>query len=131
MQPQEVKLQTDAKGRCVSVASMRQLTGKAPMLPLWSYGFIQSWAQYNNQQESLDELDNYNYEQGLFSTIRFRWDDARRELTIARREGTFPGMLKKRTFNIVLMDAQSADGDRPQRATRTVRYSGKAQTLKL
>ncbi len=78
-----------------------------------------------------DELDNYNYEQGAFSTIRFQWNDANRQLTIAQREGAFPGMLKKRTFNIVLMDAQAAEGDKPQRATRTVRYNGKAQTLKF
>jgi alpha-D-xyloside xylohydrolase len=35
----------------------------------------------------------------LFSPIR--WDDARHTLTIGTRRGSFPGMLGRRTFNIV------------------------------
>ncbi len=40
-----------------------------------------------------DENDNYNYEKGVFSTITFSWDDAKKILTINDRKGTFPGML--------------------------------------
>ena len=50
-----------------------------------------------------DENDNYNYEKGAYSIIKFTWDDAKRTLNIADREGTFPGMLKSRKFNIVLV----------------------------
>ncbi len=78
-----------------------------------------------------DELDNYNYEQGAFSTITLRWDDVKRMLSIGEREGTFPGMLKKRTFRIVVMDNQQAVGDQPQPSVRKVRYDGKQQTLKF
>ena len=48
-----------------------------------------------------DEGDNYNYEKGAHATIRLEWDDASRKLTIGERQGTFPGMLEKRTFHIV------------------------------
>ncbi|MGA9564314.1 MAG: TIM-barrel domain-containing protein [Candidatus Korobacteraceae bacterium] len=36
------------------IASYRELTGPAPMLPLWAYGFWQSRFQYHTQQEMLD-----------------------------------------------------------------------------
>lgn len=48
-----------------------------------------------------DEGDNYNYEKGQFSTIQFTWDDAKKELTIAERKGSFQGMIADRTFKIV------------------------------
>ena len=45
-----------------------------------------------------DENDNYNYEKGFYSTIRFIWDDKSRTLTIADRKGEFPGMLVRRSL---------------------------------
>ncbi len=41
------------------IASYRELTGQAPMLPLWAYGFWQSRFQYNSQQEMLDVAGKY------------------------------------------------------------------------
>lgn len=41
-----------------------------------------------------DEFDNYNYEKGLYSTITFHWNDARKTLTIGECKGNYPGMLK-------------------------------------
>ncbi len=41
------------------ISGVRHLTGKAPMLPLWAYGFFQSKERYMNQQESLDVLHRY------------------------------------------------------------------------
>ena len=37
-----------------------------------------------------DEFDNYNYEKGMFSTIKNSWDEASRTLTISDRKGEFP-----------------------------------------
>ncbi len=47
-----------------------------------------------------DEGDNYNYEKGMYSTIRFSWDDANRKLTVRPSRGSYPGMPLKRTFII-------------------------------
>ncbi len=47
-----------------------------------------------------DENDTYNYEKGIYSTIKFEWNDAEQKLTIDKREGEFPGMLLERTFRI-------------------------------
>ena len=57
-----------------------------------------------------DELDNYNYEEGVYSTITFNWDDAEQKLTIGDREGAFPGMLEERSFNIVIVDSENGTG---------------------
>ena len=78
-----------------------------------------------------DEGDNYNYEQGAFSEIKFYWDDARRSLLIAGRTGKFKGMLKKRQFRIVIVDGQSPRGDQPMTGGRVVKYKGKKTEIRF
>ncbi len=79
-----------------------------------------------------DENDNYNYEQGAFATIRMRWNDKARQLTFDDRAGSFPGMPARRTFRVVVVDAQHGTGvgadDAP---AREVSYAGKKLTVKL
>ena len=41
------------------VARMRNLTGKVPMLPLWTYGFWQSKERYKSQDELVDVVKKY------------------------------------------------------------------------
>ncbi len=41
------------------IREMRHLTGKAPMLPLWTYGFHQSRERYKTQDETLGVLRKY------------------------------------------------------------------------
>ena len=66
-----------------------------------------------------DEGDGYGYEQGLFTEITFHWDDAKRMLTVGRRQGSYPGMLRSRTFRVVM-----PDGSR-----KTVSYDGAAVSM--
>ena len=61
-----------------------------------------------------DEGDNYNYEKGVYSTIKFEWNDRTRTLTIANRQGEYPGMLTQRKFTVVLPDGTQ----------RTIEYNG-------
>ena len=56
-----------------------------------------------------DEGDSYNYEKGLFSEINFRWNDVVQNLTIEKRQGEFPGMLKQRCFRIVVIGKEIID----------------------
>lgn len=74
-----------------------------------------------------DENDNYNYEKGVYSTITFDWDDARNMLTINGRKGSFPGMLKTRRFNIIVVGKQK-DGISTGEA---VNYTGKKVAVRL
>ena len=71
-----------------------------------------------------DENDNYNYEKGIYSTISFTWNDAKKSLTINDRKGTFPGMLGTRKFNIVVISTG-------KKVEKTVTYSGKKVSVKL
>lgn len=74
-----------------------------------------------------DEGDNYNYEKGDYSTIPFHWDEAKHALTIGARQGSFPGMLHRRTFHIVWVREGHGVGVGPcSRVDKTVHYDGKA-----
>ena len=46
------------------IKEMRSLTGKVPMLPLWTYGFHQSRERYKSSKELLDVVDTY-YKKGV------------------------------------------------------------------
>ena len=50
-----------------------------------------------------DENDNYDYAKGQHATIQLHWDDAARALTFGARQGSFPGMLEKHTFNVIMV----------------------------
>jgi alpha-D-xyloside xylohydrolase len=79
-----------------------------------------------------DENDNYNYEKGIYSTITFTWDDAKKTLTINDRKGSFPGMLAERKFNIVRVDKNKGAGtDVVEKYDRVVSYLGKKVVFKL
>lgn len=41
------------------IAQMRNLTGQAPMFPLWTYGFWQSKERYKSQQELVEVVKKY------------------------------------------------------------------------
>jgi alpha-D-xyloside xylohydrolase len=69
-----------------------------------------------------DENDNYNYKRGVYSTITFTWDNAKNTLTIGDRNGSFPGMLNERKFNIVIVTNQ---------ANKVVSYTGKKVVVKF
>ena len=52
-----------------------------------------------------DEGTNYNYEKGKYATIDITYDDAAKTLTFGKRQGSFNGMLKERSFRIVYVTA--------------------------
>ena len=56
-----------------------------------------------------DEGDTYNYEKGQYTTITFDWNDSKKMLTIGDRQGNYPGMLKTRTFTVVMPDGQQKE----------------------
>ena len=68
-----------------------------------------------------DEFDNYNYEKGAYSEIPMTWNNAKRTLTIGKRQGEFNGMLDKRQFTV-----RTANGQE-----KTVTYTGKKIQVKL
>ena len=80
-----------------------------------------------------DEGTNYNYEKGKYAVIDFKYDDARKQVTIGARKGSFDGMLQKRRFNIILVDQKKQQGVNLANSPKgkVVKYSGQAITVKL
>ena len=76
-----------------------------------------------------DENDNYNYEKGACATIPFAWNETKQTLTIGKRSGNFPGMLKERTFRVIFASPNHGAGMAAGEADAVVRYSGKAVTV--
>ena len=79
-----------------------------------------------------DENDNYNYEQGIHSTIALLWNDQTKTLTIKKREGSFPGMLNTRIFNVVLVKENHGVGvGLADKIDKTVVYNGTLKQIKF
>ncbi len=77
-----------------------------------------------------DENDNYNYEKGVFATIDFNWDNTKRQLTISKRKGSFPGMLNRRTFNVVLVNNNTGtDIGITAKPNKAILYNGEGQVI--
>ncbi|MDE2184145.1 MAG: DUF5110 domain-containing protein [Alphaproteobacteria bacterium] len=73
-----------------------------------------------------DENDTYDYEKGVYATIAMHWDDARHRLTIGARQGSFPGMLKRRSFHIILVGKDHGTGiDTTANPDKVVTYTGR------
>ncbi len=72
-----------------------------------------------------DDGESLAYERGERASVLLRWDDRRRTLRLAARQGTFPGLNKQREITVVLIGSDSAS------ATRTVTYTGRATTFRF
>jgi alpha-D-xyloside xylohydrolase len=81
---------------------------------------------------TLYEDDNltYDYEKGAYAVIPIHWSDSEHALTIGARQGSFPGMLGKRTFNIVFVGPGHGVGVHAGgNPDKTVHYDGTAITV--
>ena len=79
-----------------------------------------------------DEGVNYNYERGQYATIDINYNDATRTVRFSTRQGQFPGMLKNRRFNIVLVSGNTPKPlnlDNPEGVM--VQYEGKEIKVSL
>lgn len=70
-----------------------------------------------------DEGDGYGYERGSYAIARLRWNDAGRTLSIAPREGSYPGMKERRELVVLLFEPGAA----PQ--VRHLSYAGNYEEL--
>jgi alpha-D-xyloside xylohydrolase len=77
-----------------------------------------------------DENDTYNYESGKYSTIDMNWNEAEKTFTVNSRNGEFPGMIEKRTFNIVWVKNNNGNGIEPAKKAEIIQYTGKEIKIK-
>lgn len=73
-----------------------------------------------------DENNNYNYEQGIYSTIKIKWKDKKRTLTFNELKGNYPGMLEERIFHIIVVNQKHGLGiEIENNIDKIVHYIGK------
>ncbi|HSN08604.1 MAG TPA: DUF5110 domain-containing protein, partial [Hanamia sp.] len=76
--------------------------------------------------------NTYNYEKGEFATFTFNWNDKTKELSISARKGSFPGMLKNRTFKVVVVGENKGTGVMESaKIDKVIKYNGSAVKVKL
>jgi alpha-D-xyloside xylohydrolase len=79
-----------------------------------------------------DENDNYNYEKGIHSCIEFFWDDEKHQLKISKQIGEFPGMIKERTFKIILVKKDHGTGvELTRKIDKGINYAGEEMIVNL
>ncbi len=106
-----------------------QYTGEKPADPITLYVYAGADGAFTLYE---DDGLTYGYEKGALARIPIHWDDAAKTLAIGKREGKFPGMLAKRTFNVVLVASNKPAGfSFTPKADRTVAYQGKAVKVKF
>jgi alpha-D-xyloside xylohydrolase len=116
-------------GAIVPMGPELQYTDEKPADPIVLWVYAGADGQFTLYE---DDGLSYGYEKGAFARIPIRWHDATRMLTIGQREGSFAGMLKERTFQVVLVAKDKPVGfSFAPKADKTVRYEGAALELKL
>jgi alpha-D-xyloside xylohydrolase len=99
-------------------------TGEKPSDPIVLYVYAGADGSFSLYE---DDGLTYGYERGELSRIPITWVDATHTLTLGERQGSFPGMLAERRFDVVLVSAQTPVGfSFAPNAQRSLAYSGGA-----
>lgn len=116
-------------GSIIPYAPVMQYIGERPADPITLYVYAGADGQFTLYE---DEGTNFNYEKGAFSQIPIQWDNATRTLTLGERTGSFAGMLRNRTFEVVLVSPDHPIGFSLTPAPiRSIPYTGASISLKL
>ena len=79
-----------------------------------------------------DAGDSYDYEKGQHSVIPIHWNESAGLLTIGGRQGSFPGMVEKRTFRIVVVKSgHGIGGEVTTAADKEITYEGNQTQVSL
>jgi alpha-D-xyloside xylohydrolase len=78
-----------------------------------------------------DDNETYAYEKGQRATCELVWNDAAKTLTIGERNGSFPGMVVRRTFNVVMAGQGNAGPGVAKDSATTVVYTGSPIVLQF
>jgi alpha-D-xyloside xylohydrolase len=116
-------------GSIVPVGPELQYTTEKPADPVTLYVYTGSDGAFTLYE---DDGLTYGYEKGAFARIPVRWSQRAGTLTIGAREGSFPGMLSDRTFQVVFVSKQRPVGfSFDPKVDQSVRYTGQEVTVKM
>ncbi|HEY5054995.1 MAG TPA: TIM-barrel domain-containing protein [Acidobacteriaceae bacterium] len=78
-----------------------------------------------------DDGDTYGYEKGKYASVPISWHEATQTLEIGARSGSFSGLVKDRTFNIVWVSKGHGAGvDVTSQYDSVAHYTGKALRIR-
>jgi alpha-D-xyloside xylohydrolase len=79
-----------------------------------------------------DERDNYNYEDGAYSTIEMKWNDASQTFTIEARNGEYNGMPESRRILLIKVHGGKGTGlPYTDQADKEINYTGEKLEIEL
>ena len=78
-----------------------------------------------------DDNETYNYEKGQRATYDLVWNDKARTLTVGARQGAFPGMVKTRKLDLVLVATAGQAGLAPAAAAKRITYTGRPMMVRF
>jgi alpha-D-xyloside xylohydrolase len=111
-------------GSIVPFGPELQHTGEKPADPVTLFVYTGADGRFVLYE---DDGLTYAYEKGASTRIPLSWSDATRTLTIGKRDGSFPGMLAERTFEVVFVGKTRPVGfSFTPKADKTVAYRGDA-----
>lgn len=114
-------------GSIIPTGPELQYTGEKPADPITLYVYAGASGRFTLYE---DDGLTCRYERGAFTRIQIQWDEAKKKLVIGKRQGSFDGMLKTRTFHIVLVSKTTPAGfSFSAKPTRTVQYDGSEAIL--
>ena len=76
-----------------------------------------------------DDNETYDYEKGRYATYELVWNDAAKTLSVSARKGSYPGLVKTRKLNIVVVGAGNASAIAAAPATKSITYTGNAVSV--
>jgi alpha-D-xyloside xylohydrolase len=71
-----------------------------------------------------DAGDGYGYERGEFALVNLSWSEARGEFLISARQGKFPGLIREREYQLVLISPTG-------RQNKNFRYTGSEARIRF
>ena len=114
------------EGSIIPMGPPLQYTSQKPVDPLTVFVYTGKDGIFNLYE---DEGVNYNYEQGKSSTILFTYNEATNTLMIGNREGSFNGMLEKRTIQIVWVKKDRMVNIDATKPDKVISYEGKEVSI--
>ena len=106
-----------------------QYTSEKPADPIRIFVYTGSNGSFTFYE---DENTNYNYEKGKFAKIPLTYNEDKKELVIGKRLGSFAGMLKKRSIEIIFISKEKQSGmNFDSKPDAVVVYNGSQKTIKM
>ncbi|MEM1581633.1 MAG: glycoside hydrolase family 31 protein [Candidatus Bathyarchaeia archaeon] len=115
-------------GSIVPMGPSLQYAGEKPMNPMEIRVYQGADGSFTIYE---DDGETNRYENGEYSLINLEWRDKEKTLIIDERIGKYPKMLRKRTFNIVLVKDGHGIGLDETEPDQTLQYKGRRVSIKF